>query len=144
MHDVSGVGELSVHLTIAFEGYRGHPYEELDAESLGPDQLRRVGTGLPYSLDSAIIDCHTPARLALRHEHLWSISTDNKFEIYTGYSKIRVDARFKPLVQKLLLSPSTTPAEAAEAGIVSMEDALSFYRFGFESGLLFTASRERL
>ncbi|WP_162872906.1 hypothetical protein [Austwickia chelonae] len=144
LHDVTGLGELSVHLMIAFEGYRGTPHEEHPADFLGADQLRHIGTGLPYSLNPEAVQEDTAARLALRHTRSWNIRNDGKFDIHTGSSTIRLDKLFRPPLEAMAKTSSMTPFEVSSLGILPLPDALAFFRLGFVHGLLLTAARSRL
>jgi hypothetical protein len=134
-HDVHGIGVLSMHLTIAFEGYGGRRFDELPLEESDLVDLRRRGTGLPYSLNSELITESTPARLALRH--LCEISSEaNVVQVWTGTSKVAIPTRYAPALRHLALTPSTTVSELSAVLNLTIDDVLKFYRFAFEQGLI--------
>lgn len=139
-HDVYGLGELTMHLTIAFEGdaseFEVPSDTDITASTVGDIRdYRRRGTGLPYSLNPELITASTPARLALRY--LPKFSGNSKvIKVWTGTSKLALAMRYAEPLRHLALSPSTTASELSAAFDFSVGDAVSFYRFGFVEGLL--------
>jgi hypothetical protein len=134
-HDVHALGELSMHLTIAFEGYDGYRFDKLPEGKSNIADIRRRGTGLPYSLHPELLAESTPARLALRHISEWS-GDSNAIHVWTGTSKLAVPRRYAAVLRHLALTPSTTAAELRSTFNISTNEALEFYRFGFRQGLL--------
>ncbi|MDO4630989.1 MAG: cupin domain-containing protein [Corynebacterium sp.] len=125
LHNVSGLGLLSMHLTIAFD--KNNSWS-------GPAQLRRRGHGFPYSLGVSS-SVETKARLALRTRS-WEIN-NGKIRIATGTSKINISTKYQDLLELLFKTPSTTPQEAILKLDLSADEVLNFWDFGFQQGLLF-------
>lgn len=122
-HNVSGLGSLTMHLTVAFDRL-GHDIWQL-----------RSGNGLPYSLGFPVRH-DTSARLSLRH-HSWSL-VDGKIRIQLGEKRLLLDETLLPVLNVLHSSPSTTPEILSSAFDLPVSELLAFWQFGFEQGLLFT------
>jgi hypothetical protein len=128
VHDVHGLGELSMHLTMAFGG-------DIDGE-IG-EQRRRRGTGLPYSLEPQLVTEQTPARLALRHL-AYTTDSERGLMVSTGASTVSISERFEDVLRHMAAAHSSTPAEVSVATGMDMRDIVRLWRFGFEQGLFLT------
>ena len=136
-HDVHGIGELSMHLTIAFEGHQGKRINEVSDNLLLPSDVRRRGSGLPYSLSANLITSETAARLSI--SHIPDVDGDlDVLQVWTGTSKLAVPTRYSEVLQYLARSSSTTPAEVSARFELELDDVMRFWSFGFEQGLLLT------
>lgn len=122
-HDVSGLGDLTMHLTIAFDS----------ADTL--EWSKRIGNGLPYSLGAPVAS-DTAARLALRNR-TWS-AVDGRVRIDLGAKRLALDPIFEPVLDALICSPRQTPDDITSKLGLSIDQLLSFWQFGFKEGLLFT------
>lgn len=122
-HDVSGLGDLTMHLTIAFDS----------ADTL--EWSKGIGNGLPYSLDAPVAS-DTAARLALRNR-TWS-AVDGRVRIDLGAKPLALDPILEPVLDALICSPRQTPNDITAKLGLSIDQLFSFWQFGFEEGLLFT------
>lgn len=130
-HNVSGIGEYSVHLTIAFDS-------RAEFETSTVNNLRR-GTGLPYSLGIPV-STNTRSRLAMRWRE-WKVS-EGKVHIRIGERRIRFNSDFEGILALMFERTWTTPSQvAAELGI-DINRVLAFWQQGYQSGLLFNALHE--
>lgn len=128
LHKVKGLGELSIHLTIAFDSY---------AEDMSSSMyMRRSGTGLPYSLGVPVQES-TESRLSLR-KRSWEIS-DGKLEVNTGVSVLSLPCSYFQVLEKLYSSPSVTPRDVSDEFRIPIEEVLRFWDFSYENGLLFNS-----
>lgn len=134
-HDVHGLGEMSMHLTIAFEGFGGKPFQELADDAARTQLVRRRGSGLPFSINTRLIDAATPARLAVSHVPRCSEGSA-ELRVWSGAGQLAVPARFEDVLHLLAKRPATTPAQASEACGIDETEMLQFWAFGFENGLL--------
>lgn len=126
LHNVSGIGELSVHLTLAFD----------TPLRLGTNaSITRHGNGLPYSLGVSVLP-ETRARLSLSHKS-WTVDGDS-LRIELDHAKIRVPLRFERILTLLITTPSVSASEASSFSQIPLEEVLNFWQKGFEAGLLFT------
>jgi len=134
-HDVHGLGEISMHLTIAFEAFDGRKFQELPEQSAESSIVRRRGSGLPYSINTALISEDTPARLAV--SHVPDKAEDSAaLHVWSGAGKLAVPAKFEALLHHLARQPELTPTQAAEWSGIGLEDIMNLWTFGFKNGLL--------
>lgn len=111
-------------------------FNELPEEKSNTVDIRRRGSGLPYSLLPELLTESTPVRLALRRISDWSSSGFNVIHAWTGTSKLAVPRRYAAILRHLVITPSTTAAELSSTFDLSMDKVMEFYRFGFAQGLL--------
>ena len=98
-HDVSGVGDLTMHLTIAFD----HDENEMN--------ILRRGNGLPYSL-SIPVSSDTAARLALRHPN-W-VEVDGKLSVDLGEKRLKLSPALGSVLDYLIHYPNSKPNYVAK------------------------------
>lgn len=134
-HDVHGLGEMSMHLTVAFEGFDGMMFHELDPTAAGKHIRRRRGSALPYSIRTELITSETPARLAVSYLPP-SLAEASPLEVFSGVGKLAVPKEFAGILKELAESPSTTPAQASSSHGIDLHKVMQFWTFGFENGLL--------
>lgn len=134
-HDVHGLGEISVHRTVAFKGFAGQRFQELPDEAAEAQLVRRRGSGLPFSINTDLIDHETPARLAVSHvPH--SAEGSDALHVWSGVGRLAVPAKFEDVLHPLAMQPATTPAQASERSGIDVAEMLKFWALGFENGLL--------
>ena len=128
-HDVSGLGRLSIHLTIAFDTF--------PVENSTLDYIRRRGNGLPYSLGYPITE-KTASRLSLRKKS-WKADKNNKIVIDTGSSLISLEQRYEKILEILHRHPSTRPVDITSELNIQLEEVMQFWELGYRHGLIFNS-----
>ncbi|MFI5613920.1 JmjC domain-containing protein [Amycolatopsis sp. NPDC051903] len=139
-HAVSGVGELSLHLTIAFDWI-----EATDAQpgsTLSEDERRehartyRLGSGLPVALDTSTLEPETVLRSAGRTRPEMRLDGDHvEFSCVAG--RFRFDSRLVPALEVLLAGGETTTRELVKLSGLSEEQVDQFVRFAMTTRILF-------
>lgn len=127
LHKVTGKGELSIHLTVAFD-------RSIEGKNTGNGWYRH-GTGLPYS-SGYPVGPQTAARLALR-KRSWN-RYRGKLRVQVGDGKlIWLNSDYEKVLEQLISSPASTPAEISAKFGIALEETIKFWSLGFQHGLLF-------
>jgi len=138
-HAVSGVGELSLHLTIAFDWLSASP--EQPGSALNEQELAthhrgwRAGTMLPVALDSATLTPTTLVRTAGRTRPI--VTFDNNSAIVQCCAgRFRFDGRLSSVLDKLCDGRETSTEELSSTCGVSRDDLRAFIEFSVRNGIL--------
>lgn len=134
LHDVHGTGELSLHLTIAFEGF-----DDLFYDVLSNDQKRRViwlreGTSLPFSVSPALVSDTTPVRFAYSVIPPFVMDEDQSFmEVAKG--KVNLSQNTLNVLEWAKNKHCFTAKHIAEDLSFEIEQAVQIVRNGLVGGL---------
>lgn len=138
-HAVSGVGELSLHLTIAFDWIEN---TEAPGSTLSDDERRahartyRMGSGLPVALDPSTLEPEMGLRSAGRVRPEMRLDGEHvEFSCVAG--KFRFDSRLVPALEVLLAGRETTAGELVKLSGLSEDQVDKFVRFAITTRILY-------
>lgn len=141
-HAVSGVGELSLHVTIAFDWLptSRQPGSRLSAEEFANHaKIRRLGSGLPIALDPGVYDANRGVRFAGRVRPVVT-EADRDLLVATLGKTFRLDRRLTPGIRLLQSGRQVGVHELARACDLRPSVVTTFVDFGVKSGFLYCGS----
>lgn len=150
-HNVTGVGELTVHLTVAVQMYAGLldatgkaqrllglPIEQLSESALAlamsrlPD--RRTGTSLPFSVTGSLTS-NTHVLWASRFPPVVDES-DSAVTVSTLGRTFRFGQRLSGLITLLASGGQYSWGDVADQLVLTLDQFTEFVRFGVKEGFL--------
>jgi hypothetical protein len=142
-HAVSGIGELSLHLTIAFdwlESTPGQPGSTLsEDERRAHEKTYRLGSGLPVALDPATLEPDMGLRSSGRSRPAVRVEDDHlSFSCIAG--KFRFDSRLAPVLEAVRDGDETSVRELTKVSGLDEELVEQFVRFAVSKRILLCAS----
>jgi hypothetical protein len=142
-HAVSGVGELSLHLTIAFDWLPTAP--EQPGSRLGEEEflahaaVNRLGSALPIALDGSLLQEDVGIRFASRVKPRLEFAGE-RLLMTCAVGTFRLDRRLNGLVELLGTGREMTVGELIQDSGLTVRQVETFVRFGVEKGILFSGS----
>ncbi len=135
LHDVHGMGELSIHLTVAFDSFDGRLFEDLSSKEKARKLVPRIGTSLPYSIAAESVDESTGVRLAC--SCLPPIVERGKSFalIQTQYNSIKLPYDFIDAIRWIKSRRKTSALDIADRFDLDLERCVNFVRFGLSNEL---------
>ena len=137
-HDVHGMGQLSMHLTVAFEGFGGKSFDDLPHAARESGATQRIGSGLPYSIRPDLVGNNTAVRLSTRCLPYMQ-SKEKRVLIYIGNAVLRAPLDFAKVIEWMHPRRQTTSTDISTHFTIDTARALKFVRFGLSNGLLFSS-----
>jgi Cupin superfamily protein len=142
-HAVRGVGELSLHLTIAFDwlptpaGRRGSRLsQEAFEEHLKVD---RLGSGLPVVLDASHDDPQIGLRFGSRVKP--RLCGDGRhIRLSCSAGRYRLDGRLRPALELLQSGRQISQSELSKSCGLTPAQVAAFVHFAVKRGILFCGS----
>jgi len=141
-HNVYGTGDLSVHLTVAFDGFDGKLIEDIPLNQRLKKIIPRIGTSLPYSINEDLVDQYTSVRMA--YSCLPPIITreDGFALVETKYNTVKLSKDFVTVIKWLRMRRSTSAQDIHENFGHEIDRCVGFIRFGLGNNLLISALGE--
>lgn len=154
-HDVTGFGELTLHLTIGFDHTAALFYHAAEVSRLlaRPDteiseadlvhgkariEERRTGSSLPYAITGDLADCRL-VRWASRLPPVMTIASDGSITVLTMGQEYQFSAELRPVITALLSGLEYgTPQLLALSGL-SEERFTAFLRTALDDDLVITS-----
>tara|TARA_B100000768_G_C11259711_1_gene368191 strand:- start:785 stop:1786 length:1002 start_codon:yes stop_codon:yes gene_type:complete len=136
LHDVHGTGDLSIHLTVAFDGFNGVLLNEVSKDQLVDNLLTRIGSSLPYSVCPYLIDENTTVRLAYSGVPLIDNISDSTAELTTKYTTVKMPTDFIDVLHWMKLRRSTSAQQISDAFDLEIDRCKSFISFGLQNSIL--------
>jgi hypothetical protein len=142
-HAVHGLGELSLHLTIAFDWLPtvdGRPGSCLTNEAFEEHlKVNRLGSGLPLVLDPSHRDPCMGLRFAGRAKP--RLVTDGRhIRLSCSAGKFRLDGRLRPVVELLQTGRQISQEELTRNCELTPTQVAQFVEFAVARGILFCGS----
>jgi hypothetical protein len=142
-HAVSGVGELSLHLTIAFDWLTYTPTQAgstlTESELAAHQRAYRLGTLVPVATDPSTLTPSMGLRSAGRVRPV--ISDDEDKLIFTcAAGQFRFDQRLRPLLELISRGNETSVNELIETTALSATQVTQFVTFAVKKSILFCGS----
>ncbi len=134
-HDVHGKGQVSMHLTIAFEGFDGLTYSELTPEKKLLALKPRVGSALPFSIDPNLNISNSSFRAYYNFMPPY-IDKGEYISLTTPRRTIKLKRCYLNLLKQLQCYPSTTISEMSSKFDIEPNRIDEFVRFGIANGLI--------
>ncbi|MEL6242983.1 MAG: cupin domain-containing protein [Pseudomonadota bacterium] len=141
-HNVHGTGELSVHLTVAFDGFGGVLFDELPHAAKLAALTPRLGTSLPYSVIAQSVRPESTVRLAYSCLPPLSDRGDGIVVLETEHSEIRIPEDFKDALNWIKTRRKTSSADIAARFDIDIERCVKFVDFGLQNHLFLTGLGE--
>ncbi len=134
-HDVHGKGEISMHLTIAFEGFNGLTYETLSHEQKLAVLKPRVGNALPFAMDPKQPLADTTFRSY--YNFLPPFITEGDFvHLTTPKRTIKLKLCYLDIMRSLQRHRASTLLELAQGLDIEPNRVRAFVQFGLANGLI--------
>lgn len=141
-HNVHGTGELSVHLTVAFDGFAGLLFNDLPHTAKLTALTQRLGTSLPYSIVAHSVKPDTAVRLAYSCLPPLSDRGDGFVVLETEYSKIRIPEEFEDALNWIKTRRKTSSIDIAARFDIDVKRCVKFLDFGLQNHLFLTGLGE--
>lgn len=142
LHNVHGTGELSVHLTVAFDGFDGTIFDNLSHAKQLDNLIPRLGTSLPYSILPESIQADTTFRLAYSCLPPLSDQEDGSVVIQSRHSEVRIPSDFVSVLHWIKTRRKTSCADISKQFGIELHRVIKFASFGMANHLLFTGLGE--
>jgi hypothetical protein len=138
-HAVSGVGELSLHLTIAFDwltATKAQPGSVVNPRDLQIHRQKyRQGSFLPVSIDSSTLQSSMYLRSASRM--MPSVTDEDGTLVWDcAAGRFRLDPRLRPVLDIIRRGKEFTLDEIIEASNLEARQVTNFANFAVKKGIL--------
>jgi len=135
-HDVHGKGEISMHFTIAFEGFNGFTYDELSHEEKLKVLSPRVGNAFPFSMNADLCLPETSFRGYYNFLPPFYIK-EGYVHLSTQKRTVKFKSYYLNILQQLQLK-SNTSEEISNHLNIDQKKVLEFIKFSLSNGLIIT------
>ncbi|CAH6837209.1 conserved hypothetical protein [Vibrio chagasii] len=140
-HNVHGLGELTMHLTVAFEGYNDTTYDQLSLEEKLKVLKPRVGSSLPYSIAPELLKKTT--NLRAYYNHFPPLKSMGSYDVLiTPKKRIKLKPIYSSILKLIQTEFFLNARDISNELGLPESQVMDFLLFGLKEGLIIKGCRD--